>query len=88
MHSVARVLVVEDDLRVVIAVSSLLRQRDHRVESVPNGESARQALRRGNFPTVEVREGSMGRVMPGWDVQILDEDERPVPVGERGRVLT
>jgi acetyl-CoA synthetase len=40
----------------------------------------------GNFPTVEVREGSMGRVMPGWDVQILDEDERPVAVGERGEI--
>jgi acetyl-CoA synthetase len=40
----------------------------------------------GNFPTVEVREGSMGRPMPGWDVAVLDEDERPVPVGERGEI--
>jgi len=39
-----------------------------------------------NFPWMEVREGSMGRVMPGWDVQILDEDERPVPAGERGEI--
>ena len=31
-----------------------------------------------NFPFMEVREGSMGRPMPGWDVQILDEDEQPV----------
>ena len=30
-----------------------------------------------NFPFMEVREGSMGRPMPGWDVQILDEDEQP-----------
>src|SRR5439155_1249344 len=29
----------------------------------------------GNFPTVEVREGSMGRPVPGWDVRVLDEDE-------------
>jgi len=28
----------------------------------------------------------MGRPMPGWDVQILDEDERPVAVGERGEI--
>jgi acetyl-CoA synthetase len=35
---------------------------------------------------MEVREGSMGRPMPGWDVQILDEDERPVPAGERGEI--
>jgi acetyl-CoA synthetase len=40
----------------------------------------------GNFPFMEVREGSMGRVMPGWDVQILDEDEKPVPRGERGEI--
>jgi acetyl-CoA synthetase len=35
---------------------------------------------------MEVREGSMGKPMPGWDVQILDEDERPVPAGERGEI--
>ena len=40
----------------------------------------------GNFPWMEVREGSMGRPMPGWDVAILDEDERPVREGERGEI--
>jgi acetyl-CoA synthetase len=40
----------------------------------------------GNFPFMEVREGSMGRPMPGWDVAILDPDERPVAVGERGEI--
>jgi acetyl-CoA synthetase len=40
----------------------------------------------GNFPTVEVREGSMGRPLPGWEVAILDEDERPVEQGERGEI--
>ncbi len=40
----------------------------------------------GNFPTVEVREGSMGRPVPGWDVAILDEDEQPLPPGERGEI--
>ena len=39
-----------------------------------------------NFPFMEVREGSMGRTMPGWDVQILDEDEHPVAQGERGEI--
>jgi acetyl-CoA synthetase len=28
----------------------------------------------------------MGKPMPGWDVQILDEDERPVARGERGEI--
>jgi acetyl-CoA synthetase len=40
----------------------------------------------GNFPWMEVREGSMGRPMPGWDVQVLDEHERPLPAGERGEI--
>src|SRR6185312_7586987 len=40
----------------------------------------------GNFPWMEVREGSMGRPVPGWEVAILDEDERPVAAGERGEI--
>src|SRR3712207_9336946 len=43
-------------------------------------------LFRSNYPFMDVREGSMGRPMPGWDVQILDEDERPVAQGERGEI--
>jgi acetyl-CoA synthetase len=39
-----------------------------------------------NYPFMEVREGSMGKPMPGWDVAILDEDERPVRQGERGEI--
>ena len=39
-----------------------------------------------NYPFMEVREGSMGKPMPGWDVQILGEDERPVASGERGEI--
>jgi acetyl-CoA synthetase len=39
-----------------------------------------------NYPFMEVREGSMGRPMPGWDVQVLDEDENPLPQGERGEI--
>ncbi|MEA2354666.1 MAG: acetyl-CoA synthetase [Solirubrobacteraceae bacterium] len=40
----------------------------------------------GNFPFMEVREGSMGKPMPGWEVAILDEDEQPVAQGERGEI--
>src|SRR5215218_7332499 len=29
-----------------------------------------------NYPFLDVREGSMGKPMPGWDVAILDEDEQ------------
>jgi len=40
----------------------------------------------GNYPWMDVREGSMGKPMPGWDMAILDEDERPVGPGERGEL--
>jgi acetyl-CoA synthetase len=40
----------------------------------------------GNFPFMEVRDGSMGKPMPGYEVTILDEDERPVAQGERGEI--
>jgi acetyl-CoA synthetase len=40
----------------------------------------------GNFPTVEIRPGSMGLPMPGWEVGILDQDEQPVPRGEPGEI--
>ena len=39
-----------------------------------------------NFPTLTVRPGSMGRPMPGWHVELLDEEERPVPRGEAGEI--
>jgi acetyl-CoA synthetase len=39
-----------------------------------------------NYPWMDVREGSMGRPMPGWDVQILDEDQNEVARGERGEI--
>ena len=39
-----------------------------------------------NYPFMEVREGSMGKPMPGWDVEILDVDENPVGRGERGEI--
>jgi acetyl-CoA synthetase len=39
-----------------------------------------------NYPFMEVREGSMSKPMPGWDVEILDEDERRVTPGDRGEI--
>ena len=39
-----------------------------------------------NYPFMEVREGSMGKPMPGWEVEILDEDGHPVGRGERGEI--
>ena len=39
-----------------------------------------------NYPFMDVREGSMGKPMPGWDVHILDENEQPLPRGEKGEI--
>jgi acetyl-CoA synthetase len=39
-----------------------------------------------NYPTLEVRPGSMGKPLPGWDVALLDEHEQPVPTGEVGEI--
>jgi acetyl-CoA synthetase len=40
----------------------------------------------GNFPSVTRKSGSMGLPVPGWDVAILDEDERPLRPGEPGEI--
>lgn len=41
----------------------------------------------GNFPTVEVRPGSMGRPMPGWEMDLLNvETAQPVAHGEAGEI--
>jgi acetyl-CoA synthetase len=39
-----------------------------------------------NFPTMEIRPGSMGKPSPGWDVALLDDDEQPVEAGETGEI--
>ena len=40
-----------------------------------------------NFPTVEVRPGSMGRPLPGWEIALLDTTSgEPVPPGELGEI--
>lgn len=38
-------------------------------------------------PWPERREGSSGRPSPDWDVQLVDEQDRPVPVGETGEMV-
>jgi acetyl-CoA synthetase len=40
-----------------------------------------------NYPFMEVREGSMGKPSPGWEMAILDEDGQPVTEpGTRGEI--
>lgn len=38
------------------------------------------------FPFMEVRSGSIGKPVPGWDVQILDFDEKPCKSGDEGEI--
>jgi acetyl-CoA synthetase len=40
-----------------------------------------------NFRTVEVRPGSMGKPMPGWDVDVVAEDGSAIEAGEVGNVV-
>ncbi len=41
----------------------------------------------GNFPTVDVRPGSMGRPLPGWEVALIEVGgDREVPRGEAGEI--
>jgi len=40
-----------------------------------------------NYRTVEVRPGSMGRPVPGWDVTVVDDDGAPLSAGEVGHVV-
>lgn len=40
----------------------------------------------GNFPGVPVKPGSMGRPLPGWDVALLDDEDREVPPGQPGEI--
>jgi acetyl-CoA synthetase len=39
-----------------------------------------------NYPAVPVRPGSMGLPVPGWDVEVLGEDDRRAPDGEVGNI--
>jgi acetyl-CoA synthetase len=39
-----------------------------------------------NLPTMEVRPGSMGKPLPGWEIALLREDEQEVASGEVGEI--
>jgi acetyl-CoA synthetase len=39
-----------------------------------------------NYPTMEIRQGSMGKPLPGWEVALLDEEQNRVPSGEAGEI--
>jgi len=40
----------------------------------------------GNFPTLEVRPGSMGRPSPGFTVAVIDEEGQPLPPSAEGDI--
>lgn len=39
-----------------------------------------------NYPNMEVKAGSMGKPTPGHDVEIIDDTQNIVPVGEEGHI--
>ncbi|MCP1714499.1 acetyl-CoA synthetase [Methanocalculus alkaliphilus] len=40
----------------------------------------------GTFPCMEPKPGSIGRPAPGWEIELLDDDDTPVPVDEVGKI--
>ncbi len=40
----------------------------------------------GTFPCMEHRPGSMGKPVPGWHIELHDDDGNPVGAGEEGRI--
>jgi acetyl-CoA synthetase len=40
----------------------------------------------GTFPTMKPKFGSMGKPSPGWHVELHDDEGKPVPVHEEGRI--
>jgi acetyl-CoA synthetase len=40
-----------------------------------------------NYRSMEVRPGSMGRPVPGYDVTVVDDNGQPVPHGEVGNIV-
>jgi len=38
------------------------------------------------FPFMEAKPGALGRPSPGWDVHLLDYDDKPCPVGVEGEI--
>ena len=40
----------------------------------------------GTFPSMKVKPGSMGKPSPGWHIELHDEEGKPVPTGEVGRI--
>jgi acetyl-CoA synthetase len=39
-----------------------------------------------NFNGLRIKRGSMGRPVPGWNIDLLDDEERPVATGEQGEI--
>src|SRR5262249_1377806 len=40
-----------------------------------------------NYPQMPVKPGSMGRPLPGTQIAVFDAENRPVPVGQPGRLM-
>jgi acyl-coenzyme A synthetase/AMP-(fatty) acid ligase len=40
-----------------------------------------------NYPGIPVKPGSMGRPLPGTEIAVFDAENRPVPVGQPGRLM-
>ncbi|MGH7276569.1 MAG: response regulator [Candidatus Rokuibacteriota bacterium] len=75
----ARVLVVDDDSKVLATLSELLRSAGHTVTAAPDGAAALKAYAPGRFDAVLTNLGMAG--MNGWEVaERLRAVDRSVPI--------
>ncbi len=72
----ARILVVEDEHAIRLALKGLLRREGHEVELAENGEVARERLAREAFDLV-ITDLALGRGATGMDVLRAAKAERP-----------
>lgn len=60
---------------------------DHTGTTIADGYGQTETINIvGNFPGVETRSGSMGKPVPGFDVDIVDDDGTVLPDGEVGHI--
>lgn len=43
-------------------------------------------LQIATFPFMQPKAGSIGKPVPGWEIVLLDEDDKPVPMGDEGEI--
>ncbi len=61
--------------------------REHTGTTIADGYGQTETINIvGNYPDVEIRPGSMGKPVPGFDIDVVDDDGNRCKVGEVGHI--